>query len=343
MKQALSPWSLALAASLLLALTSASGATTISARPHNDTFGATPPPAVAQVLAQISEEDVAPTGVSGSGTVAPAAAPPAAVSDWEQVPANVSGPGFGETKPAQGEATSVSIDQSATTASPVVAAPVATAAAIAATASAGVPNSNPSGPPAAALDVSAITTAPDPSDASLDAEIKTAGSPSLAASMRLTEEARKDLAAGKTDEAIRTLGRAISIDPGDPFEYFYLGRSYMARKNYAQAITFLKRAEIGLGARPEWYGAIEAYEGACYEVLGKTVEAASAYQRAVGAAPNNLMARVGYSRLAASLPQPANVPAAPPAEQAAAGPAGEATVPPLPLEPPPPPAAADDE
>jgi hypothetical protein len=341
MKQALSPWSLSLAASLLLALTSASGATTISARRHNDTFGATPPPAVAQFLAQISEEDVAPTGVSGSGTVAPAAAPPAAVSDWEQVPANA-GSGFGETKSAQGETTSVSIDQSATTASPAVAAPIATAPAIAATASAGVPNSNPSGPPAA-LDVSATTTAPDASDASLDGEIKTAGSPSLAASMRLTEEARKDLAAGKTDEAIRTLARAISIDPADPFEYFYLGRSYMARKNYAQAITFLKRAEIGLGARPEWYGAIEAYEGACYEVLGKTVEAARAYQRAVGAAPNNLMARVGYSRLAASLPQPANVPAAPPAEQAEAGPAGEATVPPPPVEPPPPPAAAADE
>jgi len=342
MKQALSPWSLSLAASLLLALTSASGATTISARPQNDTFGTAPPPAVAQVLAQISEEDVSPTGVSGSGTVGPAAAPPAAVSDWEQVPANVSVPGFGETKPAPGEATSVSIDQSATTPGPVMAAPVATAAAIAATASASVPNSNPPGPPAA-LDVSAVTTAPDPSDASLDPEIKIARSPSLAASMRLTEEARKDLAAGKTDEAIRTLGRAISIDPADPFEYFYLGRSYMARKNYAQAITFLKRAEMGLGARPEWYGAIEAYEGACYEVLGKTVEAARAYQRAVGAAPNNLMARVGYSRLAASLPQPANMPAAPPAEQAEAGPAGDATVPPPPVEPPPPPAAADDE
>jgi tetratricopeptide (TPR) repeat protein len=182
---------------------------------------------------------------------------------------------------------------------------------------------------------------PDPSESTLDPEIRTASSPSLAASMRLTEQARKQLAAGSTDDAIRTLARAVSIDPGNPFQYFYLGRGYMVKKNYGQAITFLKRAEIGFGSRPQWYGATLSYEGACYEVMGKTVEAAHAYQHAFAAAPNNLMARVGYSRLAPLIAPPAPDDASASADQARAG-APSGAVQPAPIQPTPAPAAPED-
>ena len=198
--------------------------------------------------------------------------------------------------------------------------------------------------PPAALDLGAIESGPDLSSLSLAEEIKKAETPARAAALRVTEQARVDLAAGKTDEALRDLGRAVSIDPGNPFGYFYLGRAYIARGNYAQALTFFKRAEIGFGARPDWLGETVGFEGACYEELGQTTDGALTYRRALGAAPSNLRARVGLSRLGGYLPSTATADAStaiapaqealPPPERAAAGPA--------PVEAPPPPPPAPD-
>ena len=178
-----------------------------------------------------------------------------------------------------------------------------------------------SGPPPA-LDLGAMQSGPDLAAASLNDEIKKADTPARAAALRVTEQARTDLQAGKTDDAIRDLGRAVSIDPGNPFEYLYLGRAYIARRNYAQALIFLRRAEIGFATRPDWLGATVGFEGACYEELGQNPEAALAYQRALGTAPSNLTARVGYSRLAAYLPSP------PAPVEAAASPIRDAPPPP---------------
>lgn len=191
-----------------------------------------------------------------------------------------------------------------------------------------------------------MQSGPDLATASLDSEIKKADTPARAAALRVTEQARTELGAGRTDDAIRALGRAVSIDPGNPFEYLYLGRAYIARRNYAQALIFLKRAEIGFAARPDWLGATVGFEGACYEELGQNPEAALAYRRALGTAPSNLTARVGYSRLAAYLPPsaagetaaPQTQDAPPPPEHDAAKMAPAEAAPP----PPPAPLAPDD-
>lgn len=196
------------------------------------------------------------------------------------------------------------------------------------------------GPPPA-LDLGTVQSGPDLAAASLDGEIKKADTPARAAALRVTEQARTELGAGKTDDAIRDLGRAVSIDPGNPFEYFYLGRAYIARRNYAQALIFLKRAEIGFAARPDWLGATVGFEGACYEELGQNSDAALAYQRALGTAPSNLTARIGYSRLASYLPSPpAAVDAVVPPTQDAPPPPEHDAAKPAPAEaaPPPPPA-----
>jgi tetratricopeptide repeat protein len=217
--------------------------------------------------------------------------------------------------------------------------------AVGATGSVGSEDASAGPPPA--LDLGTVQSGPDLAAASLDGEIKKADTPARTAALRVTEQARTELGAGKTDDAIRDLGRAVSIDPGNPFEYFYLGRAYIARRNYAQALIFLKRAEIGFAARPDWLGATVGFEGACYEELGQNPDAALAYQRALGTAPSNLTARVGYSRLASYLPSP------PAAVDGAASPTQDAPPPPehdaaklAPAEaaPPPPPAPipADD-
>lgn len=329
-------------AGLLLSLAPASDSLATSARRYVK-FAQRSQPAM---IAQLSEENIPASGMAGSGTGGDAgprdgssvAETPSAMGDWERVPNDSSAAPAQESQPAAADTAAAGSGPITRSARDSVAhtAPAEGPAA----SSAGVPDSAALGPPPA-LDASTITTTPDPSEAPLDQEIARAESPSLVASMRVTEQARKELARGKTDDAIRTLGRAVSIEPANPFEYFYLGRSYMVKKNYQQALTFFKRAEIGLGSRPDWHGAALSYEGACYEVLGKTVDAAQAYQRALAQAPNNLMARVGYSRLAGNiaLPLASGASSAPSADQTDSGPPTEAPAPPPPAQPPPLPAA----
>lgn len=135
--------------------------------------------------------------------------------------------------------------------------------------------------------------------------------PALNASLRFAEKGRKALETSRLDDAIRDLGRAISIDPTDPYAYFYLGRAYMLKKDYPQALAFFGRSEVGVRAVPAWLGEVKSFEGACLEEQGKFPEAAAAYKQALDAAPGNLMARTGYGRLSASLSD-ANAGSSPP-------------------------------
>src|SRR5439155_27202077 len=94
------------------------------------------------------------------------------------------------------------------------------------------------------------------------------------------------------------ISRAISIDPYNPFAYFYIGRAYLAKDNYDQALTFLHRAEINFRSDSQWLGETLAFEGAAYEESNRPAEAALAYKRALDAAPYNRLAIVGFGRLA---------------------------------------------
>ncbi len=193
------------------------------------------------------------------------------------------------------------------------------------------PMPTPSGE-ATPFELGTVTPAPEVSDQSLQPLIDRAETPARAASLRIVEQGRLAIAAGDIDGAIRDLAQASSIDPANPYAYFFLGRAYMARKNYTQALIFFKRAEIGFGANPVWLGETLAFEGLDYEQSGHLVAAEAAYQQALDAMPGNLMARVGYTRLSSTLQsqQDESTGAAPPA------PMGSPLQPP-PAEPPPPP------
>jgi tetratricopeptide (TPR) repeat protein len=158
--------------------------------------------------------------------------------------------------------------------------------------------------------------------------------------LRITEHERVELERGHTDDAIRELEHAISIDPSNSYAYFYLGRAHIARKDYGQALTFFKRAEIGVASNSVWLGETYAFEGVCLEQAGKPADAAAAYQKAVAASPGNLTARVGVTRLAAFMPASASAsaPAADPDQAAPDEP--DATPPPDEAPAPPPPASA---
>ena len=196
--------------------------------------------------------------------------------------------------------------------------------------------------PPPALDLSAVTPAPDLGAASLASEVRHAASPGLAASIRITEQARRELADGDADTALRDLGRAVSIDGGNPFAYYFLGRVYLARRNYSQALTFFQRAELGFAPRPDWRGETLSFEGACEEELGRGPDAAKAYQEAVADAPGNFRALAGHGRLGASVAQPTALEVPPTALDAPAPAAGDAQPPPLTSPPAPPPLPSDD-
>jgi tetratricopeptide (TPR) repeat protein len=196
-----------------------------------------------------------------------------------------------------------------------------------------------------AIDVGSIATTPQISDSSLAPLIDTAPTPARAASLRITEQQRVELEHGHTDGAIRELAHAISIDPSNSYAYFYLGRAYVARSQYAQAQTFFKRAEIGLASNSAWLGEIYAFEGLSLEQSGKSAEAAAVYQKALAASPGNLTARVGVTRVSAFVPAAASASASAadldqpaPAEPDIAPPPDEAPAPPPPLASPPAPA-----
>ena len=188
------------------------------------------------------------------------------------------------------------------------------------------------------LEPGSLTPSLRVSDSSLQAMIDKEKNPARAASMRIAEQARTELLEGHPEEASRDLARAVSIDPSDPYAYFYLGRAYIEKKNYSQAMTFLKRAEIGFGSRnPLWLSETLGFEALTYEESGHDTAAAAAYQQALQVNPGNLMARVGYTRLAPSASE-----GAPAAGEDEPPPAGEPIPGPPASAPPPPPPSSDD-
>jgi tetratricopeptide (TPR) repeat protein len=188
------------------------------------------------------------------------------------------------------------------------------------------------------MDIGSFAPTPQISDSSLDPLINAAPTPARAASLRITERQRLELEKGHVNDAVRELEHAVSIDPSNSYAYFYLGRAYIARKGYAQALTFFKRAEIGLASNSAWLGEIYAFEGLSLEESGKSAEAEAAYQKALAATPGNLTARVGATRLSAYAPAAA-APGAPVADVVQPAPA-EDEPPPAPDEAPPPSAPA---
>ncbi len=200
----------------------------------------------------------------------------------------------------------------------------------------------PPAAPAPPLDIGALRPESTTSNASLEPEIRDAQSPSMAASLRVVDQARREILSNNPDDAIHMLTYALSIDAQDSYTYFYLGRAWLLKKNYSQAVTFFKRAEIGFNSNPRWLSETLAFEGLAYETTGDTGAAAAAYRRAVETEPGNLMARVGYGRLSAETgetaptsaepaPAPAGSEAEPPPEESPAGSPPEAA-PPEPID-----------
>lgn len=271
------------------------------------------------VMVALEEESIPaadlPSPGAPSGSPSPAAESTPNTGAWEQVPSSQETPAA-PASPAAGELP-------AAEASPVQTnSPAAEAVE---TGAAGTPTEIPP-----AMDAGSIAAAPQISDSSLDPMvIAAAAAPARAAALRIAEKARLEIEQGRDDDAIRDLGYAVSIDSSNPYTYLYLGRAYRGKKDFAQAITFFQRAELGLASDPAWLGETYAFEGQCYEQSAKPIEAAAAYRKALMLAPGNLTARVGFTRLSAYAQAPAARPSQSPAPDAQSTPGN--AIPPAPI------------
>lgn len=128
--------------------------------------------------------------------------------------------------------------------------------------------------------------------------IGAATAPNVAAATRLVDAGRTQMAAGDYGAALEQLERAIAIDPGNPYAYYYLAELHFLHHTYDQAIAFADRAASLSDARaPDWASRAYTLQGNAFEAAGRFVDARSAYARAIQAAPGNLAAQVGLARV----------------------------------------------
>ncbi|MBU4053344.1 MAG: tetratricopeptide repeat protein, partial [Proteobacteria bacterium] len=64
--------------------------------------------------------------------------------------------------------------------------------------------------------------------------------------------ARQHLEEGDADNAIRSLERAVVLDPSNGQNYYYLSEAWLQKGNMDQALKFNELAEIHLANQSRW-------------------------------------------------------------------------------------------
>jgi tetratricopeptide (TPR) repeat protein len=84
------------------------------------------------------------------------------------------------------------------------------------------------------------------------AEIGIEQDPRVLASLQITGQGKTLLEKNKPDDAIRTLERAISLDPANGLNYYYLADAWIIKGNYKQAQEVNRLAHIYLNDNVKW-------------------------------------------------------------------------------------------
>ena len=94
---------------------------------------------------------------------------------------------------------------------------------------------------------------PPPSAAPADeAETPEEPDPRTLASLQLTDQGRRLVEAGKSDQAIRILEQAISLNPDNGENYYYLAEAWLLKGVISEAKKFNQLAEIQLKDNDQW-------------------------------------------------------------------------------------------
>ncbi len=84
------------------------------------------------------------------------------------------------------------------------------------------------------------------------AEVSIEQDPRVLASLQITSQGKILLEQNKPDDAIRTLERAISLDPANGLNYYYLADAWIIKGNYKQAKEVNRLAHIYLNDDVKW-------------------------------------------------------------------------------------------
>ena len=97
-----------------------------------------------------------------------------------------------------------------------------------------------------------LKEAPSEAGGTTPAEGMTAENPRVVASLQLTDEGRRLLEDRQPDKAIRALEQAVSLDPTNGQNYYYLAQAWLMKGIAAQAKEFNQLAEIHLKEDSQW-------------------------------------------------------------------------------------------
>ena len=104
------------------------------------------------------------------------------------------------------------------------------------------------------------------------------------ASLRLTEKAREQLHARKKELAINTLNQALTIDPQNPFAYYFL--ALIAQDQPTRSNGFLDKAKQLFIDMPFWNAKSYELSGQNWEKLGKSKIADKQFKKAKSIYPD---------------------------------------------------------
>lgn len=110
-------------------------------------------------------------------------------------------------------------------------------------------------PPSAGDEATGATATPAPREISTDTGLATdpgAGTATRESSLRVVEEGKGFLIAGRPAEAEQRFETASRIDPTNGFAWYWLGRARLDLGDRGGAVGVLEKAESLLGPYPAW-------------------------------------------------------------------------------------------
>jgi predicted Zn-dependent protease len=93
---------------------------------------------------------------------------------------------------------------------------------------------------------------PSETDSIQASEAATEENPRVVAALQLTDQGRRLVEDRKPDKAIRILEQAVSLDPANGQNYYYLSEAWLMKGSAAQAKEFNQLAEIHLKEDSRW-------------------------------------------------------------------------------------------
>ena len=114
--------------------------------------------------------------------------------------------------------------------------------------------------------------------------------PQRRASMKLVQQGRTLLKAGKFKAALGRFEQAVSVDAANPYSHYFIAWAHYRLGNYRDSLNFLDVAELRLAADARWLAEVYVLQARNAAATGSHGQADRSYIRALGLAPRHAFA-----------------------------------------------------